>query len=525
MPVGAPFGSRLFGQMLRFVGAGPATPVSVRRGYRIEAHLPKATPNLSAGCIAEVPRWLEARVREQVDEAATLTLTVSRDEPSAVYLRRPLVLKLFDVYDQHIETFVLWEREETEDTLTVQGLSLISQLAREVLPEAYRADASEGKTVLDHVRALLEYQQMEPALYVGVIDHSIKTLVRGLNVDAGSSLLHALYELHDTIGGHIWVTPDGALTWKWQRGRDMGQEFIAGHNLAHLRVRHDYSQLVTRLYYYGQAEGETHLSLKDAGQAQEYLMAPQEVLNEHGIITRVVVDTEVSDPSVLLARAERYLEEYQQAQPVYEAEALDLSHDASYGYDTLKSVGLGDVVTLYSDRIAGGSVQQHIVAIDRDLRFPHRISVVFGRMADTLLTMFRELQEQLNAPPDVGVPYAQMNGTLDGLVGLRHGSILFDRNDNLFKGLLLDPPDGRWPGANASLVPLGSINQAELEQLIQTLIDQSLAGLEIPQPGDDIQSVGDANQAGTGTAYARSNHVHKGQGIQGAVWLPWEEPL
>lgn len=522
MPLGAPFGSRLFGQMLRFLGAEQEGPVSlVPRRYRLEVHLLKATESVPAGCLAEIPRWLDATVREQVDEATSLTLTVSRQEPCAAYLRRPMVVKLFDVYDDHIETFVIWERTETEETLTVTGLSLVSNLAREVLPEDYSVDESEEKTVLEHVRALLGYQEMDPPLYAGVIDHSIKTLKRGLHAGQGSSILHALKQLHETIGGHIWVTPDGALTWKWQRGRDMGQEFIAGHNLANLSIRYDYSELVTKLFYYGQAENVTHLSLKDAGQAQEYLLASPEARNEHGIITRVLLDTEVKDPQVLLVRAQRYLEEHEQPQPVFTADVMDLSHDAAYDYEVLKSVGLGDRVKLFSDRIAGGSVEQHIVGVERDLRDPKRVTVTFGRLGDTLLTMFVELQKQINAPPDVGVPYAQMDGSLDGLYGLRHGTILFDKYDNLFKGLLLDPPDGRWPGANASLVPLGGVDESLIEQLIQ----EALLDLEIPKPGDDIKSVGTSNQPGSSDKYAREDHVHKGEaGLAGAVWLPWEEP-
>jgi phage minor structural protein len=539
------FGQRLFGQFWKLIGLvteppAPTMPIEVasivERRYRLEVHETwetKAGSTYIFGSI-EIPRFIDGRVTQRLNEAATLSLTVPTSEPCARYLRRPYLIRLYSPQGTLIETFVIWGVTESDDTVSLTALGLESNLARGVLTEGYHVAESEGLPVRYHIENLLAQQELRPIIGFGAVDVDIRTQVRGLHVDKGASILHALYQLHETVGGHIWVTPTGLLNWQAERGRDVGQDFVIGHNLANLKVSYDYSELVTKLFYYGQAEGHAqNLSLIDAGEADEFLLAEKSVRDEHGIITRVVVDTEVTDAAVLLSRAQRYLDAHKQPSAIYEADVLDLSHDPAYGFSDAKGVSLGDLVSLREEvklegeqpaRLPGRHVQQHIVAIDRDLRHPASTRVTFGKMRDNLLDLFADLQSQLNAPPDVGVPYAQMNGTLDGLVGLRHGSIMFDKSDSMFKGLLLDPPDGRWPGADATLISLGSIEEGDIEEIIQQFIELNIGNyVDVPEPGENIQSVGTENSPGTGTAYARANHVHK-MPVIGAVWLPFDDP-
>ena len=104
-------------------------------------------------------------------------------------------------------------------------------------------------------------------------------------------ILLAISKLWESIGGYYRVNADRTLDWKTAIGEDKGQQFRYRKNLKGILKTEDYSDLVTRVYYYGQGQGSARLTLIDAGHPTEYL--DSDTQGTYGIVSRVITDESV----------------------------------------------------------------------------------------------------------------------------------------------------------------------------------------------------------------------------------------
>ena len=103
---------------------------------------------------------------------------------------------------------------------------------------------SGGATVTNIVTALLAFQKITPAITVGTIAPTATVAFNVSNI----TILNALYQLREMVGGYISVDTDKALQWANDIGEDTGQQIRLRKNLKGIVKEVDWGGIFTRLY-------------------------------------------------------------------------------------------------------------------------------------------------------------------------------------------------------------------------------------------------------------------------------------
>jgi len=434
--------------------------------------------------LAEIPRALSAEMTERINEPSSIELTIAGDEYAAQFLVRPNRIRVYDVGDRPLETFIIWSgRKENAGgatTVRARGLSLASILSYERIDEDYVVDAVEEKTAGEVVKELLAFQENSPKIHVAAMDNALRHALATLSMDKGESIWTGLQRLIEAHGGYMWVNNSGGLYWRNKRGVSLGQEFRHGKNLQRVATEHDDSEVVTKLFVYGRAEGDTYLNLKDAGEDEEYLLAPLSYRNTYGIMKRFVQAPDITEPERLLKFATRFLAEHRDPPYTYEADVIDVSHSAEWDYDPLLGIRLGNKVTVYDDIIVSGSVTREFVEVKRNLMSPESTSATLGTLPKTVIDKIVEIDKFTKQKPNVPDTVHRFPSGSDFAVearGVRDGDLAY------YNGRLslvkLTPPNGRYPGDYPATT-------AKLSQfaVIHNLPESGAIGTFDWQPGD-----------------------------------------
>ena len=373
------FGSKLFGQMLGFapVERDPEM-LKNRKAYRI------VVASRTWADMAEITQATAASMIENIDEPSELSLEVSMDDPYADLLDRPNTIKVYDRDGSLRDSFVIWGLDTAYDEeggryRVVDCLSLSSWLGT----ARSAADVVLEGTVEIIVANILNFQaELEPRILLGHITYRVRYLTRKIEVTSGTSALEALESLREIVGGHYIVDGNGVLSWSLSMTSGRGQEFSQSRNLPTVHRSNEYSEVVTRLWYFGrQIEGsERRITLVDAGEPQAYIDAPSAYVTKHGMIVQHVRDDSCGDGTTLLAKAQAYLEKHQDGVPSYSGEVVDYSQSYEYGFDPALSIEKGANVGLYHEDIVGGRVDLDIVRVTRDLLNADGVGADFGNI-------------------------------------------------------------------------------------------------------------------------------------------------
>jgi len=373
------FGSKLFGQMLGFapVERDPEM-LKNRKAYRI------VVASRTWADMAEITQATAASMIENIDEPSELSLEVSMDDPYADLLDRPNTIKVYDRDGSLRDSFVIWGLDTAYDEeggryRVVDCLSLSSWLGT----ARSAADVVLEGTVEIIVANILNFQaELEPRILLGHITYRVRYLTRKIEVTSGTSALEALESLREIVGGHYIVDGNGVLSWSLSMTSGRGQEFSQSRNLPTVHRSNEYSEVVTRLWYFGrQIEGsERRITLVDAGEPQAYIDAPSAYVTKHGMIVQHVRDDSCGDGTTLLAKAQAYLEKHQDGVPSYSGEVVDYSQSYEYGFDSALSIEKGANVGLYHEDIVGGRADLDIVRVTRDLLNADGVGADFGNI-------------------------------------------------------------------------------------------------------------------------------------------------
>jgi len=121
----------------------------------------------------------------------------------------------------------------------------LAQLAEEIIDSYDTA----GKAVTDIVTDLLAFQRRATKITKGTI---APTDTRALKVD-GKTILAALLQLKESVGGYIDVGDDRVLQWAVDIGEDKGQQIRYYKNLRGITRETNYNDLCTKLHLLGGA--------------------------------------------------------------------------------------------------------------------------------------------------------------------------------------------------------------------------------------------------------------------------------
>ena len=212
---------------------------------------------------------------------------------------------------------------------TIEAMDYLSVLGNEIVHDLLL----ENHTIYEILQTLLSYQVREPKITIGHIDPEYAHKTRSLSVN-GDSVLRAIFELHKTIGGHIFVDNDRRLHWLKTIGEDKGQQIRYRKNLVGITRDIDFTSLVNRVYVYGKGSGKERVKLTDMGHPTEYLDDEDSIAKWGGVYARVFVDKRITHPETLMAWAERLLERLRDPVISYTINTIDLS---SRGWTSINS--------------------------------------------------------------------------------------------------------------------------------------------------------------------------------------------
>lgn len=281
---------------------------------------------------------------------------------------------------------------------TIEAMDYMSVLGMEVINDL----VIENLTLYEILQELLSYQMREPKISVGYIDPEFRELTRSVSVD-GDSIQRAIFELHKTVGGHIFVDSDRQLHWLKTIGEDKGQQIRYRKNLVGVTRDMDFTSLVNRVYVYGKGSGPERVKLTDMGHATEYLDDSESIARWGGVYARVFVDKRITHPDTLKAWAEKLLERLHDPVITYTINTIDLSFQEGMDFDRLR---IGSIVTVIDEDL-GINVKLNVVGLERpDIQqAPHELVVTLASkvvdITDTLTGVYDSQQLSSHAATTV----------------------------------------------------------------------------------------------------------------------------
>jgi len=126
---------------------------------------------------------------------------------------------------------------------------LMAQLGDEII-ESYDTgpDGADVETIVD---ALLAFQRKATKITKGTIS---VTGTRALSIDSPRSILSALLQLQESVGGYLYVDNDLVLQWPTDIGEDKGQQIRYRKNLISIEEDEKLSEYCTKLHITGGGE-------------------------------------------------------------------------------------------------------------------------------------------------------------------------------------------------------------------------------------------------------------------------------
>ena len=302
---------------------------------------------------------------------------------------------------------------------TIEAMDYMSVLGCEVINDL----ELENLTLYEILHELLSHQVREPKISIGYIDPEFRELTRSISVD-GDSIQRAIFELHKTIGGHIFVDNNRRLHWLKTIGEDKGQQIRYRKNLVGITRDIDFTSLVNRVYVYGKGSGKERVKLTDMGHPTEYLDDEDSIAKWGGVYARVFVDKRITHPETLMAWAKRLLERLRDPVISYTINTIDLSSQEGMDFDKLR---IGSVVTVIDEDL-GINVKLNVVGLTRpDIqKAPHELEVTLASkivdITDTLTGVYDNQQLSSHAATTVSAGEVIVKGDFTVLDWVTEGT-------------------------------------------------------------------------------------------------------
>lgn len=457
-----------------------ASPLSCRDRYILEVQNPAQATQ------AFLQDAIDVAWEQTINEPSLITFKYPAANDQAEYITLPNVVVLRDKDGALLDSCLIAQQSTKRDddgalTMTVHCEGYMSVLGKTVVEEY----DSEGKTAGAIIADLLNLQPSDSPwakVEMGNVSAGVRTRVVPFTA-TNRTILQSLRSLRDLIGGYFVVrfNSTGQPRFYWDMLYNtlyMNRQIIAGRNCPWLTVNKDYRTIRTKVIAYGAgASPETRIKSEQVASAT--------VLSTYGTISTVVSEPSIEEQDTLDEYASMILAELQQPRIQYYIGAIELSEvDTSWDWVN-ETLSLGDGVRIHDEHL-DVTLGTAITRIRRNLQGQCSIEVSDPDAGDS----DKGLSTKRSKPADL----------IDEIVALK------EKLDDITKG------DPGYIDAIADYVldeidigdfdfPWDDVNQA---------ISDAIDDITVPQPGDNIQSVGEANEGGSSVAYAREDHVHEG---------------
>ncbi|MCL4735372.1 MAG: phage tail protein [Candidatus Omnitrophica bacterium] len=340
--------------------------VLARGDYRLEVR------DSSGTLLAEMTDIIGGKWIDEVNAPGSLEITYPAENSEAKYFVPPNEVWLYrgpaaKPLRAFIVQAVTWTDGETRD-VTVQCEGLLAQWGLEVIRSYDAGGVVTVRTVLD--AWINDHQNLQPGIYLGLVDPWIQ-FTQVTAAAENKTILQALRDLHEAIGGYYYVTPERRLCWKGTIGNDEGHVIRYGRNAIQISRSIDYRTINNRLVGTGVVNGTDETVTRNDSQSQ----------SAYGIRTGFYEAPDTMLKSDLTALTDAELVRRSVPETVIEVESIDLSHVdyLAYEWEAL-ALEPGSRVTLMrrdGDR-KGLAISCRVYRIERDLMNPEKVKLEIG---------------------------------------------------------------------------------------------------------------------------------------------------
>lgn len=236
------------------------------------------------------------------------------------------------------------------------------------------------------------------------------------------NLLSALFSVPKPFAEeYIWTFDTKHYPWtinlkKIDRSRKPGLYVRRSHNLLKLSRDQERTSICTKLYPLGYGEGVNQLNICSVNDGLPYLLAPQSIIDQYGIVERVWVDRRYENAESLKAAAQSMLDELQEPLVQWSVDAAHLVYSANDArtapgevvriIDTERGVDFSTIITqvdfehgeIPKATLTIANKQTDIASLVADLADRQRIEQTYSQGATQLYA--QSIQE--NADKDSG---------------------------------------------------------------------------------------------------------------------------
>ncbi|MCG3198555.1 MAG: hypothetical protein GHCLOJNM_03058 [bacterium] len=326
--------------------------------------------------LSHLPKWLTARWVDAVNQPGSLEFTYFAAEDPALFLSHPnevWLLRGRETTPRRV--FVIQateEEEEDERVLKVSCEGLLARFAKDYIRNYTTGGARSVANIL--ADWLNTYQGQSPAISVGRLHPGIAQTQLTLGAH-DKSILAALKELIEMLGGYMYVSPRRRLVWDYDIGYQEGHVIGFAKNATRINHALDYRAIETRLIATGKTiAGETLTVIVDDTAAQAL----------YGIRTGYYHAPDVDVESQLQTLAENELARRNRPREEFQIGMIDLSHTDQFDY-SFEALALepGSLIRLVSKE-SGTNITAKVWQVTRDLADPMKVQMEVGDVAGGL---------------------------------------------------------------------------------------------------------------------------------------------
>lgn len=340
---------------------------------------------------------VSASIDQSIDGAPTLTFTTPYkymengelvDNPKVAYISPLYYAKVYntesDAYEfsqfELVDPDIVDDGSNLQIKATYQGV--LTRLSSEYI-DTYDTTAT-GDTFTNVITALLALQVNTPAITVGTIEPTGTIAIAA----ESSDIYSVLNSIRDAYGGWFEVNASRALNWYEDNTNTPNRRIERKKNLKAITVTPGYSDIVNRVYAYGNGEGDARINLTDAGESYEYIEDATSI-STYGTKAKKYIDKTITHPATLLAYAQRILAEYKNPPYQYSVNIVNLAEVNGYDY-SLESLALDTRVRIIDD-LLNVDVNTSIVSMSINLLAPEEIQIELSTVKNTLSDLFGDV--------------------------------------------------------------------------------------------------------------------------------------
>jgi phage minor structural protein len=337
--------------------------------YRVEVYDQTSQPgNDPTGRLAILENAFNKKVEKELNRAGSFSFSLPLTDPKAQYLVERNHVKVFHS-DDPVPTFdgriMPWDKQMDEEgkeiaNVTCEGFATV--LIDNIWP---------GQVEFPHTTPQSFYSAVlakQSKITLGTIEPVVDFYPQ-FSYD---NLMFMLWKVPSIIGGDIEVDTMRQLNHRNEQGQDLGVRIEYGFNMKSIDVKTDPSNLVTRLYGLGSAEGVNQVTIKSVNGGKEYIDADTQGL--YGIVEDVYTDKQITDPGTLMLKMQQVLAVNKNPYKTFSVSAAWLAELTGYEHTAF---GLGDWLIIRHVDL-GIDTKMRVVKINQDWDYPENITLEFG---------------------------------------------------------------------------------------------------------------------------------------------------